>query len=111
VDRDIQYSYEVDQPYYVLTGVGGSVTRVVGFGWDVVVRAANQSLAYRDTANVSESTAGRVDRVVSWGGGVGYRLSQGARVGFNADYFSRRSPIYERDYEGLRAGLAVTYDF
>ncbi len=111
VDRDVQYSYEIDQPYYVLTGVTGSITRIVGLGWDVVVRGANQRLAYRDTANVPESAAGRVDRVVSWGGGVGYRLSQGARVGFNADYYSRRSPIYERTYEGLRAGLAVTYDF
>ena len=111
VDRDIQYSFEIDQPYYVLTGVSGSITRVVGLGWDVVVRGANQRLAYRETADVPESVAGRVDRVVSWGGGIGYRLSQGSRVGLNVDYFNRRSPIYNRDYEGLRAGLAVTYDF
>ena len=111
VDRDIEFSYEADQPYYLLTGVGGSVRQGLGMGWDVEARGFIQQLAYRQALGTSSSVAGQVDRVHSYGGGIGYLLSPGMRLGFNVDYYQRRSDTYSSDYKTLRYGFAATYEF
>ncbi|MCX6545014.1 MAG: outer membrane beta-barrel protein [Acidobacteria bacterium] len=111
VNREPQFSYSVTQPYYVLTGVTGSVRQGLGLGWDVEARGATQQLAYRQVSGITESVAGRVDRVHSYGGGIGYRLSPGIRMGANVDYYQRRSVTYGSAYKTLRYGLAATYEF
>ena len=110
VDRDIQASYDNSLPYYVLTGVGGAVRQGLGKGWDVEVRGANQRLAYPSGLDASGNTIDRVDRVVLFGGGVGYRLGQGTRIGANVDY-SRRPPGYRPGFETLRFGISAAYEF
>ena len=57
------------------------------------------------------TSAGRTDNVVFYGGGVGYRLGPDTRLGFNVDYYTRRSDVSIRQYEGLRVGSSVTYGF
>ncbi|MFB3855539.1 MAG: outer membrane beta-barrel protein [Vicinamibacterales bacterium] len=116
--RDIEYSFEISQPYYVRTGYEGSITRRIVGGWDVVARAGQQRLAYRDRGAASPAFVpgaprpdGRVDRVETYGGGVGYRFSSGTRVGLDVNQYRRRSDIDTRTYEGLRAGMVVTYGF
>jgi hypothetical protein len=111
VDRDVQYSYEITQPYYVITGVGGSTSVRLGLGWDLSARASTQQLAYRQLLGLTQSVAGRTDRVTSYGGGIGYRLSPVTVLSFNVDYYRRRSLVYRRDYETLRYGIGVTYGF
>jgi hypothetical protein len=111
VDRDIQFSFETQQPYYLLTGVGLTVRHTFGRGWDVEARGNRQALAYETSPGATGVTIGRVDHVDTLGGGIGYTLSQGSRLGVNVDYLRRRSPVYARAYEGLRGGLAVTYGF
>jgi len=111
VDRDVAFSYEVEEPYYLLTGVGGSVRQGLGRGWDIEARGFIQQLAYRQVVGASSSVAGRVDRVHSYGGGIGYRLSQGIRVGANVDDYQRHSATYTNDYKTLRYGFAATYEF
>ena len=118
-DRDVQYSFEQREPYYVLTGVTGTITQRLNITWDLQARAGNQSLAYRQTilagsgsGSVAQGTgAGRTDHVVFYGGGVGYRLGPDVRLGFNVDYYTRRSDIDIRQYQGLRVGSSVTYGF
>ena len=46
--RDVQYSYDVTQPYYLLTGFTGSVAQEIFGPLDIVGRIGIQSLAYRD---------------------------------------------------------------
>ena len=116
VQRDVEYPYDPTQPYYLLTGVTGSVSQAVGGPWSVQARAGIQRLAYQ-TADLSgvggagSTVAGRVDAVRSYGGGVGYKLGPSTRLGVNADYYTRRSELFLQQYRGLRVGTSVTYGF
>lgn len=107
LDRDVAFSFEELQPYYVLTGFSGSVRQSLARGWDLEARAARQRLAYQSATGVPD----RVDNVDVFGGGVGYRLSGGSRAGVFVEQVRRRSPRYNRDYEGLRGGLTMSYGF
>ena len=109
--RDVGFSYEVNQPYYVQTGVSGSVSRSVAGPVDVVARAGIQTLAYRDRAGALIGTSNRVDTVRSYGGVVGYRMGRGSRLGFNVDKDSRVSDVSRRQYDNFRVGSSVTYGF
>ena len=115
VTRDIEYSYWVDEPYYVLTGTTLSVTQAVGGPWALVARMGLQRLAYRRVSAVAQGFSpaehGRLDRVRLFGGGLSYRLGPDVRLGFDANYFSRSSDYRHRHYRGLRAGTSVTYGF
>ena len=119
VERDVQFSYEQFQPYYILTGVTGTITRRLNPTWDLQARAGNQSLAYRNVvlpgdgsnSGIAGSTTGRTDHVLYYGGGVGYRLGHDTRLGFNVDYYTRRSDVQINQYKGLRVGSSVTYGF
>lgn len=111
VQRDIQYSYDIKVPYYLLTGVMASVRQELGMGWDIEARASNQRLEYRQArSGAGESVPGPVDRVQSYGAGIGYRVSQGSRIGANVDYYQRRSD-YQRAYHTIRWGVTTTYEF
>ena len=51
----------------------------------------------------------RTDHIKTYGGGVGYGMTQDLRIGFNIDREQRVSPIPIQEYEGLRYGTAITY--
>ncbi len=109
--RDVQYSYEINQPYYLLTGVNGSIAQKIVGPFDVVGRAGIQQLDYRDRALADVPLSARIDYVHTYGAGVGYHLASDLRIGFNIDHADRTSGIAERRYKGLRYGTAVTYGF
>ena len=109
--RDLQYSYDVNQPYYLLTGFTASIAQQLFGPLDVVGRAGAQHLAYRDRAGVVIPLSNRVDSVRSYGGGIGYRLSRDLRLGFDVDHANRVSDVSQRQYDDLRFGLSVTYVF
>jgi hypothetical protein len=120
VQRDVEYSYDPTQPYYLLTGVTGSVSQAVGGPWSVEARAGIQRLAYQTVGQSAlaalgltdlQGLAGRVDVVRSYGVGVGYKLGPSTRLGVNADYYTRRSELFLQQYRGLRVGTSVTYGF
>jgi hypothetical protein len=108
--RDISYSYQVDEPYYVQTGATLSVTQVVRAGWDVIGRVGRQRLAYERRVG-AVVTGNRLDGVWRVGGGAGYRFSQGLRIGVNVDSYRRRSDNARREYDSLVVGSTVTYEF
>lgn len=110
-DRDIAYSFEILEPYYLLSGVAGTVTRRVSTKWDLQATAGEQRLAYQGVGLGKAIGDGRTDTVNSLGGGVGYRFPSGLRLGLNIDHFRRQSDRDLRDYDGLRAGMSVTYGF
>lgn len=107
--RDVQYSYDISQPYYLLTGTTGTLAQQIYGPLDVEARIGAQRLAYRDRQGASVAVSDRTDRVRTYGGGVGYHLGSDLRMGFNVDKQTRESDLQQRRYEGLRYGLAVTY--
>jgi hypothetical protein len=107
--RDIQYSYDINQPYYLQTGVNIEISQQIAGPFDAVVRAGTARLEYRDRAGAVVAVSNRVDHVETYGGGFGYHLGRGTRIGFNVDQYERLSPVEGREYKGLRYGVAVTY--
>ena len=109
--RDIQYSFDVTQPYYLQTGIEFSVTQQIYGPVDVVGRLNEQRLAYRDRSGVPQIAPNRTDSIHSYGGGAGYRFGPDLRLGFNIDSMRRESVIESRTYKGLKYGTALTYGF
>ncbi len=109
VQRDITYSYEALQPFYALTDVGGDVTQRITRGWDVVIRGSRQSMAYKNVVTAVPLPK-RTDRSWMGGGGIGYRVGETLRLGFDANYYRRTVDLNEtRNYEGLRLGASISY--
>jgi hypothetical protein len=107
--RDVEYSYDVGQPYYLLTGAAFSIAQQVFGPLDVVGRIGRDRLEYRTRAGAQVATPDRTDRVSSYGGGFGYRLGQNARLGFDIDNRRRTSAIAPNGYQSLRFGASMTY--
>jgi hypothetical protein len=106
--RDVEYSYDDSQPYYLQTGFTGSLTVQVYGPFDVESRFGRQRLSYRMRGGI-EPPGDRVDRVRTYGGGVGYRFGPDLRIGFNIDHYERTAEVASRAYDGLRYGAAATY--
>jgi hypothetical protein len=109
VARDVQYSYDVNQPYYLQTGFVGTISQQVFGPIDVVGRGGAQRLEYRDRAGAAVAVSNRIDHINTFGGGVGYHLGSDLRIGFNIDREHRTSAVDSDQYNNLRYGIAVTY--
>jgi Putative beta-barrel porin 2 len=107
--RDVQYSYDINQPYYVQTGIAGSIAQQIFGPVDVVGRVGVQRLDYRNRVGVVVAALERADHVHTYGGGIGYHLGRDIRIGFNIDHASRASVVTSRDFSGLTYGTSVTY--
>ncbi|MCC7043663.1 MAG: outer membrane beta-barrel protein [Acidobacteria bacterium] len=110
VQRDVDYSFEPSQAYYVSTGLRLSVVQAIGGGWDVVAHAARTDLAYRARSD-SDPERDRRDRVHGYGLGVGRRFGTEVRLGLDLEYVTRSSSVRRRTYEGLRGGGSFSYGF
>jgi hypothetical protein len=109
--RDVQYSYDINQPYYVQGSIDASIAQQVFGPVDAVARAGTAKLAYKDRTGAAVAVPDRVDYNNTYGGGAGYHFSGGLRVGFNIDYYHRITDVTQRRYSGLRYGTSATYDF
>jgi hypothetical protein len=107
--RDIQYSYDINQPYYLQTGANLEISQQIAGPFDAVVRVGAARLEYQDRAGAVVAVSNRVDHIETYGGGFGYHLGRGTRIGFNVDEYQRLSPLEGREYKGLKYGIAVTY--
>lgn len=107
--RDVEYSFDTTQPYYLLSGAAGTVTQRIAGPLDVQARLGYRTLAYRKRVSDASAPEDRRDRVTTVGGGLGYRLGRDLRLAFNIERQQRQSPITRRNYEGLRYGMSVTF--
>lgn len=105
--RDLDYSLDLDESFFVDTSAGVEVAQAVGMQWDVAARARRGTLAYQELA----SLAGRVDRVRLVGVGIGRRVGPDMRVGINLDYVRRVSAVAYRNFDGFRLGGTLTYGY
>jgi hypothetical protein len=109
IARDVQYSYDVRQPYYLQTGFTGSISQQLFGPFDVVGRGGAQTLAYRDRVGAVVQVSNQVDYSRTYGGGLGYHLGKDLRLGFNVDETKRISDVSLRQYNDLTMGTSVTY--
>jgi len=109
--RDVQYSYDVNEPYYLLTGATGTVTQQIFGPIDVAAKIGVQHLAYRNQTGGVVLLPDRVDAVHIFGGGVGYHLGEDVRVSVNVEHQKRDSILPDHQYQGLRFGVSVAYGF
>jgi hypothetical protein len=128
-ERNTTYSYEVDEPYYLRTGGTLSVTQRLVGPFDLQFTVGRQQLAYRASGSSDfdrrastgsprpepveerlEIAHGRVDRVETLGGGVGYRLGDTVRLGVNVESATRRSTARpDRRYDRTRYFVTASY--
>ena len=109
--RGVQYSYDLLQPYYVQSRIGGSVAQQIFGPIDVQVRGDVAYLAYRNRAGVEVKVPDRTDRVVTYGIGLGLHMGKDLRLSFNVDQNNRRTQLLEHQYEKFLVGTALTYGF
>jgi hypothetical protein len=109
--RDLDYSYDTRQPYYLQTGVTVSFTRGLFGPLRGTARGGFQQLAYRGLVGVAAPLPDRTDVVSVFGGSVGYRVAGGVTVSFNVDWQERNSDRAGYSYSGLRYGTSVNYGF
>lgn len=109
IARNVESSYDIDQPFYLLTGANAALAQQIFGPVDAVARIGAQRLEYRSRAGTVVEVPDRTDHVRSVGGGVGFRMGQELRLGFNVDKERRTSLVTNRAYNGLRYGTAVTY--
>jgi Putative beta-barrel porin 2 len=109
IQRDINFSFESTQPYYLLTGTSASVDRNIAGPWDAIARMGRQKLAYRSVVGSLALGSSRTDIVANYGGSLGYRIAHNRRIGVDFDYVRRRSGVTGHNYQGLRFGISATY--
>ena len=122
--RDLTYSYEVLQPFFINNAVGASIRRALGRRFDVLVSADRFEYAYENLLVEPTPTDDplaplvpvrplepRVDTTWNYAGSVGYRIGNG-RIGFGVAYWQRdSSQRVFREFDNLRFGTTVTYGF
>lgn len=103
--RDVQYSYETANTYYV--GTGGTMTWTLSVVGPIDVRGtAGRYLM--DYGRV-DAQAGK-DTSTTYGGGIGYRFANRARLGLNTDWSRRASNrSAERGYRNHRIFAGLTW--
>ena len=112
-DRDLTYSYERSQPYFVVDGAGVSVRRQIVGAFDVTAAVQRRQYSYRNLVlpGFTSVDPNRVDVTRTWSGSLGYRLGGTMRAGFGAAYRQRSTtdPRY-RDYSGFRFITTLDYE-
>lgn len=104
-NRDVQYSYDLTTAYYV--GTGGTVTWTLAVVGPIDLRgtAGRFLMDYRGGGEQAGS-----DKTTTYGGGVGYRFSNRARLSVNAEWSRRDSNrSAERGYRNHRIFAGLTW--
>jgi hypothetical protein len=123
VGRDVAFSYQPEQPYYLLTDATLTLTQRIGTSWDVVARGGRQTLDYSrvnravpltvvvdDLGSPVPVATAQKDVIRQFGGGIGYRFGRIMRLGIDGSFYRRvsSSPLIPQ-FEGLRIGASISY--
>lgn len=106
--RDVEYSFDESEGYFVQSGLAVTYTQRVVGAWDVQGRGGRHWLDYKASA----VSPGRGDRVDTYAAGVGYNLQDRSRIGLSYEYTDRNSPQRaDRRYDRRRIFGSWTYEF
>lgn len=106
VQRDVQYSYEDLEPYYLTQGGRLTLTHQLVGMLDVQAVGGRQTLSYRTAGEAGES---RQDRVETLGAGLGYRIRERTRLAVNWEATRRQSDLDDRQYKKRRVYASLTF--
>jgi hypothetical protein len=110
--RDLAYSYEVDNPFYIDNSIGASIRRALGGKFDTIVSADRHTYDYEQLLTLPASLLPRSDTTWVYGANIGYRVRRLARIGFGVNYYKRDSTTVRLvQYDGLRFGATMNYGF
>lgn len=113
--RDLTYSYEELQPFFIDNTVGASVRRALGARFDLMGGIDRHRYDYQRTLTAETAVPNapqQVDTTWSYSASVGYRLRPETRLGFGVSYWQRDSTTRQfREYDNLRIGITMTGGF
>jgi hypothetical protein len=105
--RDARYSYERTLPYYIVSGVRAALSAQTVGPIDLRLLGGHEALSYRALAG---GTVPARDRVLVYGGGVGYRIATRARFAVDAEFSHRLSERDEsREFRNHRLVALLTW--
>lgn len=108
VDRDVDYSYDRAQSYYVKNGGGGSIRRQILGDADVIVSAQRHRYTYQQSGTTG--TTSPEELTTNYAFDFGYRLHNGSRIGLAVAHWRRVSDLSAaRGYNGWRYGVSFVY--
>ena len=96
LSRDVQYSFEPTEPYYLTTGFRVVVTQQLRESIDVRATVGRDRLDYREEATSGVPNDTRTDRASVLGAGVGYRFQPNLRTGVDVEFAERTSDAPDR---------------
>src|SRR5204863_5564352 len=106
--RNLEYSFDEAEAYYIETSGSISYTQRLGGQWDAQVRGSAAQYEY----DAQETTPAHTDTLDSAGGSLGYNLRNRSRLAVNYEFSRRRSPaLPERNYERRRIYLSWLFAF
>jgi hypothetical protein len=113
LSRDVQYSFELNQPYYLTTGFRVTTTYQIRDDLDVRVTGGRDRFEYRAEESVPDALPDltRIDRSDILDLGGGYRLQPNLRLGLDVEYARRLSDRPGREYRRTRVFGTITYGF
>jgi putative beta-barrel porin BBP2 len=113
--RDLTYSYEEFQPFFIDQTVGASVRRALGDRFDVMGSVDRHRYDYQRmlTADAAVPIApSPIDTTWNYTASVGYRLRPQSRLAFGVSYWQRDSTTRRfREYDNLRVGISIASGF
>lgn len=108
VNYGFDYSFDVQEAYYVETTVTLGYTQRLFGEFDAHVRGAHSTFDYGHR----EGSSPHVDELDVAATGLGYNLRNRTRIALNYEFARRRSPeIADRNYNRHRVFLSWTYAF
>jgi hypothetical protein len=107
--RDVQYSFDVNQPYYLQSGFGASIAQQIFGPVDAVAGFYRYDLDYRQRAGAVVQIQRDGETVHSYRGGMGYHFGRDLRVGVTVEKQQRTTDTTLRRFSSLRIGGSVTY--
>jgi len=120
-NRDLTYSYDELQPFFIDNSVGASVRRALGRRFDVLVSADRHAYEYQDLLKPGAAAGTdlspiavpqRIDTTWNYAGSLGYRVGRDGRIGVGVSYWQRDSTTRVfRAYDNLRIGSTMTFGF
>ena len=120
--RNIDYSLELLDPYYVAEGFGSSVRRRLSKAFDMTVGTQWFANRYRrfGLGPPDSSLADRVDTIRNVSVALHRRLTRDTEIGLELSYWSRRTNrstalgydgLIARSYDGLMVRMTAVYPF
>ena len=119
-NRDLTYSYDELQPFFIDDSVGASVRRALGRRFDALVSADRHAYEYKDLLTSRTTTVAggpqfdptRIDTTWNYAASIGYRVGREGRVAAGVSYWQRNSTTRVfRGYDNLRVGTTMTFGF